>query len=364
MLLIRRFNTRKNRKKKKGEQRQVGNTHRNHSLLYAVGVCVVYSVLSGWCVIHNKFILANVFPDSNCLLLVQNVFTLLFVALGKTFLGLKVNVRLSSMEDWVVGFAYSLNVLCGLWSLHFLIVPMFSALKRCNVIVVWIIEFLFARRETTLDTFRALLVLLGGTFIASYHDLQFSAVGYALAIASCIFQGSSFELGRRFVEKKGDTWSALTMNSLASLCMQVVFLTLSGSIVHLLPSNLSSRQLFHLALNAVSCMLMNYAIILNCTVNSSLAHAVTGNVKAIATTAVSIAFFHLRLTGPSYVGLGISFLGAAWFSVVKYRAEMLRQRKKNREDERSAEEEGADVTGSDTIPACDSPFGSRHGTGA
>jgi drug/metabolite transporter (DMT)-like permease len=134
---------------------------------------------------------------------------------------------------------------------------------------------------------------------------------------SCIFQGASFELGKRLVEHQGSLWSVLMLNSLVSTALQFVTIVVTNELPALSPSSMTPLMLFHLILNSCLVMVMNYFIFLNCSVNSPLAHAVTGNIKAVLTVAAGIVLFSTPISGMGYIGLVISFGGGGWFSSVK-----------------------------------------------
>ena len=300
--------------------------------LWSLTVCGLYCVLSSLCVLHNKFLLSSIYPHENCLLLFQNVFTIVFLEVGKSFGSKVITYEVQSTSgDWIVGLFYSLNVVTGLWALNYLSVPMFSAMKRCNIIVVWIIEYLFARKPSTVRALSPLIALLAGTFIASSNDLQFSALGYFFGTLSCVFQGASFELGKRLVEHQGSLWSVLMLNSLVSTILQLVTIVATNELPALYPASMTPRILFHLVLNSMMVMVMNYSVFLNCSVNSPLAHAVTGNLKAVLTVVAGILLFATPISFMGYVGLIISFAGGGWFSFVKLNEAKAAKGKKKKE---------------------------------
>jgi hypothetical protein len=187
-------------------------------------------------------------------------------------------------------------------------------------VVSWIIELLFDRKPTTTQALGPILAMLSATIFTGHFDGQFTVVGYLLGFASCVTQAGAFEMGKRAAggANKG-VWSVLFANSVVGTAMQAVYLTSSGEIANLSPSSLTGNAVFHLAINSVSCILLNYAIYLNCTVNSPLAHAVTGNIKAALATLFGIFLLDKPLGHMAWAGIGCNFGGAAWFSWVKMR---------------------------------------------
>lgn len=335
------------------------------SPIRSIAICCAYSVLSTSCVLHNKFLLSSILPHANLLLLAQDLFTISLLMIFSSRLMKNAPGPISSLHipvtlhhspgDWVIGLCYSFNVVTGIWCLGYLSVPMFSSIKRCSVIAVWLIEAIFSPTATTWPTLQPLLLLIGGTVLMSYYDLQFSAIGYFFGALSCVFQASSFELGKRLVNHGKDLWSVVLINAIVSLTVQLTYITCSdempalSSVVDYLfggtgtlgdgPSSipffitalksgsradvaasLSPQKLWaHLILNATFIAVMNYVIFLNCSVNSPLAHAVTGNVKGLVTVTAGVVLFSVPLTSMAVVGIFLGFVGGAWFSWVKVR---------------------------------------------
>ena len=285
----------------------------------SLAICTLFIALSTWCTLYNKYIFENIFRSSNCLLFVQNLITVVVLVTGKAFGWLEFRPSFGA-TDWITGAMYGVNVMTGLWSLVFVNIAIFSTLKRCTVVFSWMIEYVFTRTATTSASLGPLAVMLVGTLMAGYFDLQFSGVGYLLSAISCLTQASAFELGRRMTSENKGVCSVLLINSLASVGMQLAMITFTGEIQLLFPQNLNTPLLLHFLLNALSCLAMNYSIFLNCQVNSPLAHAVTGNIKAVMTTLIGILLFTSRLEFLGWVGIMGNFVGAAWFSWLKLEA--------------------------------------------
>jgi hypothetical protein len=330
----------------------------------AVAICGAYCVLSSCCILHNKFLLSSILPHANTLLLAQDVFTLTLLMIFSSRVVKNAPSPVSALYipvtvyhspgDWIIGLCYSFNVVAGVWCLGYLSVPMFSSIKRCNIIVVWIIEVIWSRGSSTWPTLKPLILLLGGTLLMSYYDLQFSSIGYIFGVLSCVFQSVSFELGKRLVNHGKDLWSVLLINSLVSTTVQLTYMTVAGELpilqsvieyllggagigtldssssvplfltmltsgnrVDVAASLFPQKLWMHLLFNALLIAMMNYVIFLNCSVNSPLAHAVTGNVKSVVTVIAGILIFAVPMRSMAIVGIVVGFSGGAWFSWIK-----------------------------------------------
>jgi hypothetical protein len=298
------------------------------STFVSLGICGLFCAVSAFCTLYNKHIFEHVYKSSNCLLLMQNLITIAVLLLGRAMGAVRFSTRLDR-SDVVCGLCYGLNTMAGLWSLVFVNIVMFGALKRCTVVTSWLIEYLFTPTATTKHSLMPILVMCVGTVLAGCFDHGFTYVGYALAVASCVAQASAFELGRRLaLDASKGIVTVLFANSVVSVCLQVGVIAATGEYTMLLPRNVGPRVPQHFLLNAVSVLLLNYLTFLNCSVNSPLVHSVAGNVKVVVTSGVGVVLFGARLGWLGWVGVAGNFVGAAWFSDMKLRAKAKEQRAK------------------------------------
>mmetsp|Transcript_34435 Transcript_34435/g.40270 ORF Transcript_34435/g.40270 Transcript_34435/m.40270 type:complete len:367 (-) Transcript_34435:459-1559(-) len=343
----------------------------------AIGACVAYCVTSTLCVLHNKYILSKVLPSGSALLLVQNVLTIAFLCVASSsFVGknpvnfirschLKLTLY-HSPGDWIIGVCYSMCVVTGVWSLNYLSVPMFTSIKMCTIVVVWLIEFVSSRTETTMQCLLPTLLFIFGTMLMSYYDLQFSALGYLFGAISCVLQAASFELGKRLVNHGKDLWSVLLINALVSAGIQIVLMLGTGEAQSLLlygqfqlPASATQAQVhaaalasttpthilvLNLLLNGVMVIALNYSVFLNCSVNSPLAHVVTGNTKSILTVVSGTILFAVPMRAMAILGICMGLVSSGWFSWVKFRHQSAKLAEQN------------NVTQSESSSATDSVF--------
>jgi hypothetical protein len=336
-------------------------------VLTAFLICSFYSVLSTGCILHNKYLLSSVMPHESILMLSQNVFTITFIVLvGKRVVEgqheesdgsiwrfiIPRYTMYHSKGDWIVGVSFALSVITGIYCLSYLTVPTFAAVKKSGMLFSWLME-LQNPSSTTWSCLPSLLMVTFGSICQTWYDLEFSIAGVVHGFLSCFFQSASFEIGKRMVTHGKDLWSVLFINSVVSLIVQLLYMTLYGE-AHLIETTISallfgneqSLQLVtnknldfehtaarasraqvgcHLLLNCALVLLMNFSVFLNCTVNSPLAHVVTGNVKANFTTVCAIILFSLKLHIIGYFGIVLAAIGGAWFSWIKYDAERKRK---------------------------------------
>lgn len=309
-------------------------------------ICLAFGALSVLATLHNKFIFSrHIVDSSNVLLLIQNLVTITALTVLRKLKILEFEVNIASVGDWLCGLAYAASVVSGLWSLVFVNVVMFGALKRWTTLVSWAIEYRFTPTETTMKCLPPLILMMIGTIGASLNDFQFSFIGYSLALLSCVAQGAAYELGRRVARRNKGVCAVLYSNSVVALIVLTVILTCTGDLWRAISSNFGTlppqtksavhrptRDGFlltciHLCLNAATCLFMNYFIFLNCFVNSPLAHSVTGNMKVVVTTAIGGIVFGFSLNFLGAIGLFLNMISGFWFSAVKLKAKVDKNRR-------------------------------------
>jgi hypothetical protein len=271
-----------------------------------------------------------------------------------------------SKGDWIVGLTFSLSVITGIYCLSYLTVPTFAAVKKSGMLFSWLIE-LSNPTATTVACLPSLITVALGSVCQAWYDLEFSVPGVVHGLLSCFFQSASFEIGKRMITHGKDLWSVLLINSLVFLGVQILYMSmysegylieaLVGAVVlgdegalqiitnkkdlwsshhqhvhhdHAVAAAVVARATrsqvgFNVLFNCTLVLLMNFSIFLNCSVNSPLAHVVTGNVKAIFTTICAIVLFDLTLHRMGYLGIAVGAAGGAWFSWIKYAAEVKRK---------------------------------------
>lgn len=313
--------------------------------------------------LHNKYVLDEVCSSSNILLVCQNTCTIL-ILLALRAAG-KVQFPLFSRDRNVmfVSLSQALQVVTGLGALEYVNIVVHGVLKRMTCVCSWIIELYFDRKNSTMYVLPSLILMIGGSLIAAQGDLAFSVIGYVLALASCFFQGTVFELGKRVIKQhqsqqqqrqkededelvvsaaspavRSDESSnnnnsssdgsgyalVLYNNSLATLIMSLVLVFVSSSRNHQQRGSYSAmvhttlfHACLHLLLNAALATSMNFSVSLNVVVSSPLSHAVSGNIKAMLQTLLGTMFFEIKLNGLGWAGVAINILAACIFSAVR-----------------------------------------------
>lgn len=343
----------------------------NPNCIPPLAVCAWFCFLSLLLTLHNKYVLDEIFRSSNGVLVCQCLFSMISLLIARQ-LNYVAHFHASpltatKMEMWCAA-SQAVNVITGLGALAFVNVVTHGVLKRGAILFSWIIEIIFERKDTTLKVLPAVLILLTGSVIAGLGDLKFSFVGYLLACISCAAQAGMFELGRRLVvgnnnnhnndqtepsapkssshEQKESSSSSssssysavLYLNSFATLIVSAFLFVVTSAAAaqdthsdsavnhhqqqHFLFNNRlmpqgQSAVWIHLSINGLLSLLMNHAIFWNCAVNSSLAHTVSGNVKAALQTLFGAMMFETPLSLLGWFGVAGNIAGASLFSYIR-----------------------------------------------
>jgi solute carrier family 35 len=133
-----------------------------------------------------------------------------------------------------------------------------------------------------------------GAIVAGFGDLEFSAFGYLLGIASCLSQtGYLMYVVKREKESGMSTFGLFYANCVLSVPFVLVVAIISGDLTEALayPDLLSPSFFAVLLLSALLGALLNYSIFLCAVVNSPLTLLVSGQFKSIVTVGVGIFTF-------------------------------------------------------------------------
>jgi hypothetical protein len=284
-----------------------------------------------------KYLLQDVLHSSNVLLLLQNLITVIALLLLKVVGAIHSDsitpsptVLLASPTfhyDLIIGVLYAFNVMFGFWSLKFLTIPVFGTLKRSVVVIVWVAEYFVLHTPGAVQCLPPLFCMFIGTVIASVFDLYFVPLGYLFAMASSFAQAAAFVVSKKASSIRCKTQSVsdkvlggVFFNSLVSitlLCLIILYVDVTPSWSALTQGD-PSWVTFSVLLNGLSILALNYSIFMNCTLNSPLSHAISGNMKTILTTALGVLFFHKPTSPLGAAGIVLNIAGALWYSAVKY----------------------------------------------
>ena len=255
--------------------------------LQSISLIAAFVIWAALCTISNKTILTSVLNDSNFLFLTQAVCSVVLiyaaVCCGLLRRGAVSFSTNASSKEITIAVAYTANVAFGLLSIKHVSIPMFGALKRLTILACWVGEYWLFKSNSTMACVPALIVMVGGTIVAGWHDLEFSFIGYVFGFLSAAGQGLAFVLSKTLgVESKTESlekvFSVVFLNAIVSAVLMVVIISFTGW-SGIWKGEVTPNDVFHVGFNALLILFLNIIIFLDCTLNTPLSHAVAGNLK-------------------------------------------------------------------------------------
>jgi solute carrier family 35 protein len=231
----------------------------------------------------------QLWPYSNTLLTLQMVASIAIIYSGK-FMGLLTvqPINLKSARNLLpVVFFYNANVGFALAGLQALNIPVFNALKRLTPVLVVGAKYVIGDAIPSRHVLFSVLLIVIGCIVASFGDLSFDLVGYALALTSCVLQTTYLLLVEKSGSEKGyNSHELLLYNATLSLPVLSTLIFGTGEAAAALSSfntNMASSTTFLplLVFSLFMGSLLNYTLFLCTLMNSALTTTVVGAMKAL-----------------------------------------------------------------------------------
>lgn len=224
-----------------------------------------------------------------------------------------------------VGFL--LNVICGLYGLRRVNIPMFLAIRRTSTFIVFCSDVFILKRSTTQwRTIGVVLITFGGV-TAVVHSIQLGAPqddysGYLFVVLNNVFTVLYFQLVKILSEYDSKSFTAEAQSFYTSLCSIPVLVLLIPLIEPISYSEVVFRpESFYIVLGVSSILgcVLTFSQSLCTLVNSPIAMTISGNMKDVFLTIVGLLLFNNILVTPQLLlGITLSLLGASIYSYDKY----------------------------------------------
>lgn len=181
-----------------------------------VAAAIFYGVTSTFVTIGNKALISSwTFDYTISILTTQHLATVLILH-SMQMLGI---ITLAPFQMSVakrifpLAVCYTVNVLVALLSLKTLAIPMYGILKRMATVFTLILEWALLSKIPSRGLVYAILLMSGGAVLAGWGDLDFSMIGYILAMTSSIFQSLYLILVVKVGSFGSDSFEMLYYNS-------------------------------------------------------------------------------------------------------------------------------------------------------
>ncbi|CDF37214.1 unnamed protein product [Chondrus crispus] len=304
------------------------DTEVRRTVLVSLAVCSFYIVISSSMVFVNKALSYTYhFKTTNVLLLFQMLFTVALLRFLRDVLHLIdfANFDLVTARQVApVSIFYSLNAAVALVALRELSVPSYTLIKRLAPLLTVFLEALLLHRFATRAIVISLLVMSSGTVLAANADLSSSNFAWLLGFASCFFQA----LYLTFVKRSGvdtgmNSFGILYYHSILSLpCISCIALAVGEISPALAFENWTSPSfLVVLVASLFMGLLLNYALFLCTELTSPTSTVVSGQVKAMAQTAIgTFTFGGVDMNSRYLAGTMLNITGGFMYAFAKLRS--------------------------------------------
>lgn len=297
------------------------------TVVVSLAVCSFYVVVSASMVFVNKALTYSFgFRSTNSLLLLQMLFT---IALLRTLRALRVVEfadfeRHKAVQVAPVSVFYSLNAAVALVALRELSVPSYTLIKRLAPLFTLSLEYLLLGRRTTRGIAASLFVMVSGTVIAAKSDVTSSLSAWMLGVVSCLFQAMYLTYVKRSgVDTGMSSVGILYYHSILSLpCIALIILGV-GEVGAVMAYTRWSSPAFIMVLffSLTMGLLLNYALFLCTELTSPTSTVVSGQVKAMAQTAIGMfTFGGVDMNGRYLLGTLLNIGGGCGYAASKYLA--------------------------------------------
>lgn len=204
-----------------------------------------------------------------------------------------------------VSMCFIVNCILGMVALRSTNIPMFSTLRRLTVAMVMICEFFVLHKRPASLTVLSVCVMVLGSFIGGWADLQIDLFGYFMVLLNNLVTALNLVFLKKTLsdtELAKDTFGVLYYNSLLSIPFLILLALLKGEFSQVLDFPYLFDPGFQMGfmLSAVVSFLMNYSTYWCTEVNSALTTSVTGQVKNVLSSLVS-----LLIVSGSTPGVGV-----------------------------------------------------------
>lgn len=198
---------------------------------------LTYGISSILLILMSKTLLSSYdfnFPVLLCLFHLVFCFITCLVARGLGLVSFQTLDMSSVRLVGPVSFLFMLNTIVGLVSLHSVSIPTFTSLRRLNGLFILFLEWFLTRRLPSKYSLMSLAVIITGSIIIGYNDVNFDVLSYAYVFLNNVCT-SSLLISLKYL----DSYVSLTSlsktyyNSMFSIPFLLFFALGSGEILRL-----------------------------------------------------------------------------------------------------------------------------------
>lgn len=216
------------------------------------------------------------------------------------------------------------NIVVSMCALRMVNIPMFTTLRRLTVLCVIFNEALMLHKRPTMLISLSVFIMILGSLIGGWGDLAYDPVGYLLVLLNNAITAAYLVLIKRTIGDtclKDDSHGIMYYNSLLAVPCLLIVALLNGEIWTIAQFPHLTSPYFQCAfvISALLSFAVNYTIFWCTKVNSALTTSVTGQVKNVLTSLVSMLAFTMHTTPMLLTGLCVGLCGSALYATAVYR---------------------------------------------
>ena len=185
----------------------------------------------------------------------------------------------SSLQVFLLSFAFLLKLLLDMAALSRVNIPMYGVLKSATTPFVLLLDYLLRSKLASLPIQLSVFMTTAGGFIAGVGDLTFDLPGYVLALSSAMATAAYVVIvGKLGEELHLDSFTLLLYNNVWSLPFALVLVVWNQELPAVMQVLRPRDPLFLLCflLSCASAFILNLATYLCTLVNDSLTTSVVG----------------------------------------------------------------------------------------
>ena len=303
-----------------------GTANIRQEVITSLAVCFFYISMSSAMVFTNKALSYSYdFTMTNALLFMQMIFTIIllhFLRDGLSLISFESFTRETGARIMPISVLYCLNGALALVAVRELSVPSYTLVKRLAPMCSLSLEFMVLGKRSKPRVIRSIAVMMIGTVLAARADTKATILGWGCGLGSCLFQGLYLTLVKKTGAESGmNSFSVLYHHSILSLPILFCLILLTGEVQPLIsyPQWGDASFMLILACSLFMGVMLNYALFLATEYTSPTSTLVSGQVKAIAQTAIGMFTFGGGERNITYIGgTLLNIFGGAGYGLSKY----------------------------------------------
>jgi len=222
---------------------------------------------------------------------------------------------------FVVSAVFQLKLVLDMTALSLVNIPMYGVLKSATTPFVMAVDYALVGRVARARVQAAVFLTTIGGVLAGVGDLEFTLLGYIVALSSAATTALYVVLvGKVGEELQLDSFTLLLYNSLwsAPLSMCVVVAFGEHRRVFQYEHIAESGFIFAFFLSCSSAFVLNYATYLCTQLNEALTTSVVGRTKSIVQGVAGFFAFKVHTSMTNLCGILCNSIGVAWYAYEKY----------------------------------------------